>query len=81
MEMEEKRRALLENGGATKTAHAGHGYGRRKKRKTEEDGIYQQFSLAMETDEERKEIVKKMVATAQLVLGLIKDVVDEDLFP
>ena len=52
------------------TAHVGHGDGRRKESKTGEDGSYQiaELFLAMETDEERKAKLEKMVATAQLML-------------
>ena len=35
-----------------------------------------QLGLAMETDKERKERLKKMVATVQLMLALIKGVID-----
>ena len=43
--------------------------GRRKKNKSAEDGSYQTAQLAMETDEERKARLKKMVATTQLRLA------------
>ena len=36
--------------------------------------------LAMEMDEERKERLEKMVAIAQLLLALIKDVVNVGVF-
>ena len=48
----------------------GSGDGRRKKNKSGEDGSYRTAQkLAMETDEERKERLKKMVATTQLKLA------------
>ena len=47
----------------------GSGDGRRKKNKSGEDGSYQLLKLAMETEEERKARLKKMVATTQLMLA------------
>ena len=42
----------------------------------EDDADTKRLRLAMETDEERKARREKMVATAQLMLDLIKGVVD-----
>ena len=42
----------------------------------EDDAATQWLRLAMETDEERKARLEKMVAIAQLMLDLIKGVVD-----
>ena len=53
VEIEEERRARLENDAATK-----------------------RLRLVMEMDEERKARLEKMVAAAQLMLALIKGVVD-----
>ena len=47
----------------------GSGDGRRKKNKSGEDGSYRTAQLAMETDEERKARLNKMVATTQLRLA------------
>ena len=47
----------------------GSGDGRRKKNRSGEDGSYELLKLAMETDEERKARLKKMVATTQLRLA------------
>ena len=47
----------------------GSGDGRRKKNRYGEDGSYELLKLAMETDEERKARLKKMVATTQLRLA------------
>ena len=46
----------------------GSGVGRRKKNKSGEDGSYRTAQV-METDEERKARLKKMVATTQLRLA------------
>ena len=42
----------------------------------EDDATTQRLRLAMETDEEKKARLEKMVATAQLLLDLIKSVVN-----
>ena len=44
--------------------------------KPENDAATKRLRLAMEMDEERKARLEKMVATAQVMLALIKDVVD-----
>ena len=54
----------------------GSGDGRRKKNRSGEDGSYELFKLAMETDEERKARLKKMVATTQLRLAPTKEELD-----
>ena len=57
-----------------------HGDGPRKKSKTGEDVGTKWLSLAMEMEEERKASLERMVATAQLMLALIKGVVDVGVF-
>ena len=47
-----------------------------RRTRLENDAAIKLLRLAMEMDEERKERLEKMVATAQLMLALIKGVVD-----
>ena len=49
---------------------------KKKKARLENDAATKRLRLAVETDAERKSRLEKMVATAQLMLALIKGVVD-----
>ena len=73
VETEEKRLARLENSAATKLLMLAMEMDEERIVRLEKMVV---TSLAMETDEERKAKLEKMVATAQLMLALIKGVVD-----
>ena len=50
-----------------------------RRARLENDAATKWLGLAMETDKERKARLKKMVATVQLMLTLIKGVIDVDV--
>ena len=53
---------------------------RQRKKEEQNDAATKRLSLAMETDEERKSRLEKVLATAQLMLALINSVVNVGVF-
>ena len=78
MEMDEERRGRLENDGATKQLRLPMETDKERGR-LENDAATKRLSLAMEMDKERKAKLEKMVATTELMLALIKGVVNVGL--